>query len=200
MREDLYHIHHELADENSVYGSSENRSLHFRYREALKMLYTEILTFQATWVCFFSKNGFKRVLKDSVKIGDWEDMFAKIKRRDENLKDMDKRWKEMTYLEKWEENNQLVRLNKAFADTQLEAKRKKLLNWLMEVDSSPWTNYNTAKGKRHAEISGWLVDKLEAFHKWKDSPNSLLWLHGKGLAHLSSQAQPIVPDFADAYI
>jgi hypothetical protein len=50
------------------------------------MLYTEILTFQATWVWFFSKNGFKRVLKDSVKIGDWEDIFTNIKIREENLK------------------------------------------------------------------------------------------------------------------
>jgi hypothetical protein len=213
MRETVYRNRYELVDENSVHGSSEYHTSHVAYRDTLKALYTEILTFQATWICFFSTNGFKRVLKDSVKLGDWEDMFTNIKRREENVKDMDELWRDTRYQEDWREKNdqhrervgkldevkeQLSGLREAINAAQHEAKRKNLLNWLTKVDYS--TSYNSALQKRHSETSGWLVNKLEVFHKWKDSPNSLLWLHGKGVVHFPSQAQLVVLDSADIYL
>jgi hypothetical protein len=210
MREAVYHHRYELANENSIHGYSEYHTSHVAYRDTLKALYTEILTFQATWICFFSTNGFKRVMKDSVKLGDWEDMLTNIKRKEENLKGMDELWRDTKYQEDWMEKNdqhrervgkldevkkQLSDLREAINAAQREEKRKELLDWLTTVDYS--TSYNSALQKRHSETSGWLVNKLEVFHKWKDSPNSLLWLHGKGLVQFSSQAQPIVLEPAD---
>ena len=122
---------------------------------------------------------------------------------------MDKLWRDTRYQEDLEKQNdqhrervgkmtelknELSLLYTAITDAQHETQRKELLDWLKKVDPSsnydftPSTNYNSALDKRYSKTTRWLVDKLEAFRKWKDSPNSLLWLHGKGMADLSSQA------------
>lgn len=209
VREIVYHNRYELVERTSILENSKFHLSHVKYRDTLKMLYTEILTFQATWICFFSTNGFKRVLKDSVKLDDWEDMFTRIKIREENLKGMDKLWRDTRYQEDLEKQNdqhrervgkmtelknELSLLYTAITDAQRETERKELLDWLKKVDLSsnydftPSTNYNSALDKKYSKTTRWLVDNLEAFSKWKDSPNSLLWLHGKGISHLSSQA------------
>lgn len=209
MRETIYHTRYELTGEGSLLPNSKYHSSHIAYRDALKMLYTEILTFQATWVCFFSEDGstFLRVIKDSVTLVDWEPMLHKIEQREQNLKDMDVIWKDTTYQEDWGVKNaqhcervrkldelkqELLRLSNAVISAQQQSDRKELFKWLIKVDSSPdyiftpSTNYNKSRDRRQANTGGWLVDKLETFQKWKTSPNSLLWLHGKGKVYRST--------------
>ncbi|ETW79576.1 hypothetical protein HETIRDRAFT_322741 [Heterobasidion irregulare TC 32-1] len=51
----------------------------------------------------------------------------------------------------------------------------KIHTWLSPPD--PSTNHNTALGRRQEGTGDWFV-KNPAFLEWRQSPNSLLWIHG----------------------
>lgn len=94
--------------------------------------------------------------------------------------------------------NEISRVLAVLFDPQNNSERRKLLDWLSPVD--PSTNYNSARKKHgistgdvstiHSTIcfvkssdptssSGSRKDNA-IFATWKEQPNSLLWLHGKG--------------------
>lgn len=68
-------------------------------------------------------------------------------------------------------SNDKVRV--AHIDT--ENAKSKAINWLETVDTR--CNYILAQQKRHVTTGTWFLEG-KAFHAWRDSPGSLLWLHG----------------------
>ncbi|KAF8467477.1 hypothetical protein DFH94DRAFT_600255, partial [Russula ochroleuca] len=57
-------------------------------------------------------------------------------------------------------------------------------NWLSPPD--PWKNHNLARGSRHTGTAAWFVAS-STLPEWKSSgPRSLLWIHGKQQALISS--------------
>jgi hypothetical protein len=192
MREALYHRRYESTD----YGESkrEFETSHIRYRDALRALYVKILSFQATNVCFLSKNTFLRVTADMVNWNDWDNMLAEIKKQENVLKSIEEQWRDMRYDEECKLHNdrheqrmrglsaiedEVSRVRNVIMQVQNNNEREKLLKWLSLVD--PSKNYNSAR-KSHALSTGdWLVEKSSDFKIWEKAPNSLLWLHGKGI-------------------
>jgi ankyrin repeat domain-containing protein 50 len=75
--------------------------------------------------------------------------------------------------------DEVSRVRGAIEDAQHDEKREKLLSWLSDVD--PSFNYNKARDNHGKSTGDWLVDANDGFKNWKELPNSLLWLHGKGL-------------------
>ncbi|KAI9817415.1 MAG: hypothetical protein M1827_001024 [Pycnora praestabilis] len=71
----------------------------------------------------------------------------------------------------------ILQIRKTIAATQDDDHRNLMLRWLSTVD--PSTNHNIAREKHEATTGTWLIEG-DAFKTWRCSPNSLLWLHGKG--------------------
>jgi hypothetical protein len=57
--------------------------------------------------------------------------------------------------------------------------RNKLLGWLSSID--PSSNHKIALGKPKVETGTWLIRQNLDFDVWKNAPNSLIWLNGKGM-------------------
>lgn len=191
MREALYHQRYESVD----HGESRREFVasHISYRDALRALYGKILNFQATSVCFLSKDTFSRVTADMVKWNDWDNMLAEIKEQENILKSIEEQWRDMKYEEECKLHNdrheqrlrrlgaiedEVSRVRNVIMQAQNDKERERLLKWLSSVD--PSKNYNSAR-ERHALSTGdWLVEASSDFKNWKKAPNSLLWLHGRG--------------------
>ena len=194
MQENLYFRRWEAnADRNN---RAEFMPSHKGYRDTLKALYIQVLKFQATSVCYFTKNGALQVLADVVKWHAWEDMLKDVKKQDEamcrtyNLLNDVKIEEEFGKLEKRHAEmvdiftsgfSDVAALRRAIERAQQDKKRTELLNWLSSVD--PSLNYNNARGKHENGGQGtgdWLIRDNEDFNRWKLAPNSLMWLNGKG--------------------
>ncbi|KAH0534139.1 hypothetical protein FGG08_007265 [Glutinoglossum americanum] len=72
----------------------------------------------------------------------------------------------------------VAELRNAVALAQLDVKRNAILSWLTCTD--PSKNQIAARQKHEPSTGGWLMKRSE-FERWKTAPNSLLWLHGKGM-------------------
>ncbi|KAH9217695.1 hypothetical protein DL95DRAFT_295034 [Leptodontidium sp. 2 PMI_412] len=168
---------------------------HKGYRDTLKALYVLVLKYQATSVCYFTKNGGLRILADMVKWHKWENLLKDVEGQDEAmcrtydlLSDvkieeefgkLDKRHAETVDIMK-SGFSDLSELRKAIEAAQRDADRTTLLDWLSSVD--PSLNYNNARGKYDQGGHGtgdWLIRNNDDFEKWKTAPNTLMWLNGK---------------------
>ncbi|KAF4630221.1 hypothetical protein G7Y89_g7914 [Cudoniella acicularis] len=208
MRESLY---------ERRYGSQEDNkdqefalSSYKMYQDTLKSLYVEILKFQASSICYLSKNSTSRLGLDVVKHDDWDSSLNKIQGREnafckvyEILKDTrDQEIREAVFQRHREKieamgsiSCNIIALQKSVDDKQREAERKELLNWLSSID--PSENHNTAL-RAHQEGTGdWLLQGNDDFETWKTKPNSLLWLNGKAgsgnasvIQHLRGSYEP----------
>ena len=194
MQEELYYERWEdKADRND---KARFKQSHKGYRDTLKALYIQVLKYQATSVCYFTKNGALQVLADVVKWHAWEDMLKALKAQDETMcrtynllndvkievefENLEKRHAEMVDIFK-SGFSDIAALRKAIETAQHDSKRSGLLNWLSSVD--PSLNYNNARGKRENGGQGtgdWLIRDNDDFNRWKVAPNSLMWLNGKG--------------------
>jgi ankyrin repeat domain-containing protein 50 len=191
IRESLYRRRYESNSSNNDHD--DLLPSHIAYRDTLKELYTRILKYQATVVCYYSKNTATRVISDMVKHDDWDSLLDYIKTQEEEFCKINELWKDNKYEEECtaldkrhqESMKSLVSigtdvsgLRKAIEDAQRDKQRTALLTWLSSID--PSENYNSAREKHEAETGSWLVDDNENFKCWEFGPNSLLWLHGKG--------------------
>jgi ankyrin repeat domain-containing protein 50 len=196
MREDLYSRRYELK------SSDQDRKAflpsHIGYRDTLKELYTRILKFQAASICYYSKNAASRVIRDMVKWDNWDSLLADIQTQEMAFQGVNKLWKDAKYEEDCIASNErhqekikrldsigrdLSNLRKAIEEAQKDTQRRELLSWLSSID--PSENYNSARDRHEAETGNWLVQGNRDFEHWETSPNSLLWLHGKGMTILS---------------
>ena len=192
IREALYHQRYESTD----HGESRREFVtsHISYRDALRVLYGKILNFQATSVCFLSKRTFSRVTADMVKWNDWDNMLAEIKKQENTLKSIEEQWRDMKYDEECKLHNdrheqrmsglsaiedEVSRVRSVIMQAQNNNEREGLLQWLCPVD--PSKNYNSARESHALSTGDWLVEKSSDFKNWEKAPNSLLWLHGKGI-------------------
>jgi Cdc6-like AAA superfamily ATPase len=100
----------------------------------------------------------------------------------------------------------------AVQELQLSHHQREIKKWLSAPD--PSTNYSNALEKRYEDTGLWFING-EAFERWKERPNSFLWLHGIPgcgktvlsstiIEHLKSNIEPDQPllyfyfDFSDA--
>lgn len=190
MREDLYRRRYEsnkCDQDREPFVAS-----HVGYKDTLKTLYTLILKFQATSVCYYSRNTASRTILDMVKWDDWDALLADVKTQEEAFCAVNKIWKDTKYEEeciahekRHQENMESLKsigsdvsaLREIIKDAQQDTQRKGLLDWLTSID--PSENYNSAR-RRHKDKTGdWLIKENEDFKQWQQNPNSLLWLHGK---------------------
>jgi hypothetical protein len=191
MREALYHRRYESTDHGE--SKREFAALHISYRDTLRALYVKILNFQATSVCFLSKNTFSRVTADMVKWNDWDNMLAEIREQENILKCIEEQWRDMKYEEECKLHNdrheqrmrglseiedEVSRVRSVITQAQNNTEREKLLKWLSSVD--PSKNYNSVRENYVLSTGDWLVEESSDFRNWEEVPNSLLWLHGPG--------------------
>ncbi|KAG4441669.1 hypothetical protein IFR05_002876 [Cadophora sp. M221] len=193
MQENLYFQRWEANADNN--DRSAFLPSHKGYRDTLKALYVLVLKYQATSVCYFTKNGGLRILADMVKWHKWEDLLKDVQTQDEAMcrtYDLMGQVKIEEEFEKLENRHgetvdilksgfsDLAELRKAIEAAQRDADRSALLDWLSSVD--PSLNYNNARGKYEQGGHGtgdWLIQNNEDFEKWKLATNSLMWLNGK---------------------
>jgi hypothetical protein len=76
----------------------------------------------------------------------------------------------------------VAKLNENVAELQISQRGlvaddrwTKFRQWLSPPD--PSTSHNSACQKRQPTTGVWFTES-QHFNKWKDSPNSFLWLHG----------------------
>jgi len=196
LREGIYRLQYEETDRLRT-GASEI-SQHEKYRGALRELYVTILTFQATCACFLSKSTAKRITRSMAEWDGWDSLLNIIKGMDTRLRDIETQWKDLTYQKSLDSSRQqqtsqheetvtslrgieseVTRLRTVIDEAQKNANRKALLESLTTIQ--PSSNYNQAREKhRGSGTNGWLLEDNKAFAQWKSTPNSVLWIHGKG--------------------
>lgn len=208
MQENLYFRRWESnADKNDREGFFAS---HQGYRDTLKKLYILVLKFQATSVCYFTKNGALRTVSDMMKRDDWVALLADVNIQDtamclaynhlndtrieEEFEKLEKRHTDQ--MELWKEIStgvsgiwtDMSALRKATEEIQNDKRRKDLLDWLSSTNPSEY--YNKALEKHESNTGDWLLQS-EDFEAWKTAANSLMWLNGKagsGKSVLSSSA------------
>ena len=191
IRESLYH--HRYGRNGNYDTKKELASSHVGYRDALRALYVEILRFQATNVCFFSKDSFIRFGEGIMKWNAWDTMLADIKSKEVVMMSLERQWSDTKLQEECDllkqrhdqqvENldaiqKEISRLRDVVLRVRTDHQRKELLAWLSSI--KPSTNYNASRRRHEPSTGDWLVKKNKNFKRWQEEPNSLLWLHGKG--------------------
>jgi hypothetical protein len=167
---------------------------HKGYRETIKDLYSQIIIFQATYVCFLSDhNAVVRWMQDVVKWQGWDDMIKAIEQKNGALKSLDEHWRAKMQQDEWDcvkiqhresiekldvLGQEMRRFRELVADARARQERSSLLLWLQTV--LPGTYYDAAVAKRKKYATGdWLLKSTD-FVRWETQANSFLWLTGKG--------------------
>lgn len=176
MQENLYHRRWEAnANRNNRNGFAP---AHKGYRDTLKELYVLVLKYQATSVCYFTKNGKHRFFADMAKLDDWKSLLADVKRQDKEICLAYNRLNDIRIEEEFEKQDwrhteslnlqismskDLSGLREAIESAKRDDNRQELLEWL--CSSSPEAFYNSVRGKRQEETTtgDWLLKESEEF-------------------------------------
>jgi hypothetical protein len=210
MREQLYERRYESK------GSDEDQKTlmysHLMYRDTLKSLYIQILKFEASSICYMSKNGAIQLGLDMIRWDDWESLLDNIQQREDAFRQVYDHWKDTkeqedcdALLARHQENmtvmmsmsGDLSGLRNAIEKAQSDDKRTKLLNWLSTIDPSKY--YNLGLDKPRADTGNWLLDGNRDFEQWQSSPNSFAWLNGKG-TYCSQRATFLADDMSLSWL
>jgi hypothetical protein len=153
MRENLYKHRYESQsgeDDRQTFLAS-----HMTYRNTLKKLYIQILSFQASSVCYLSKNGAFRLSLDIVKWDNWDSSLSDVQKREDAFRQVYDVWKDTRDQEDCEAvfarhqakmnvmisiRDDISGLRNAIVHAQGDTKRTDLLNWLSTID--PSESYN----------------------------------------------------------
>lgn len=191
IRENLYYCQWECKTNKIEDGTFVHS--HRQYRDTLKELYVRVLKFQASCVCYCSKNGLLQFGRDVVKWDKWDAMLDEIQTQDTVFCSVYDLMKDAREEEKFEAtvkhhretldvmafmSNHVAGLSQAIQEIRNDREREKLLEWLSSAD--PSKNFNAALDKHQPETGDWLMKGNEDFETWETAPNSLLWLNGKG--------------------
>jgi hypothetical protein len=74
---------------------------------------------------------------------------------------------------------EVSRLGSKVSQAQNDIDWRALLSWLSS-SIDPSENYNLQRKHHEPSTSNWLIQQDTSFQTWKQTPNSFLWLHGKG--------------------
>ncbi|UKZ65142.1 uncharacterized protein TrAtP1_006338 [Trichoderma atroviride] len=194
MREDIY-------EEFYKSGASSNGSFrrsHGQYKIALESLYRQILKFEATCCCHYSKNAAFRLGLDAVQWNDWSQLVAEVRDRNNNFIAIENILRDIRLHEerKAAEDRQQVELAKADARKAAE-EHGKLLRWLCDID--PSSMHNDALAKHTPGTCGWLIHDSDVFKAWEEGKSSLLWLHGKAGSGKSILSSSVIKHLQDRH-
>jgi len=196
LRETTYSKRYEQT-QSGMQQQKESRSAHVEYRSKIRDLYKEILTFQATNICFLSDKWAKRALKDFAKWDDWEKIVGALEEQNSSLRNLDTQWSELRKEEQWQEwqsghreNARLLaaieaeteRVAAAITSAQQNSDRRSILDWLRlegkSINPSKFLQ-EYAGARTSIESTGdWILEHPD-FRAWKTGRNSFLWLQGK---------------------
>ena len=183
MRQDLYERQY---DTNS--GNKQHE-----YRETLKELYSRILKFEAKSVCYFSKNEASRLGRDAVKWDKWDSMLEEITAQEDTFVKVYEIWKDLVAQNEYDKlsrrhaesmdvmkliSENIFEFHQVLASAQSDRNRTELIKWLSTAD--PSIDYISARDKHEPETGDWLIKDSIDFKNWENSPNSFLWVNGKG--------------------
>ncbi|KAM0521111.1 hypothetical protein ACHAPE_002584 [Trichoderma viride] len=149
-----------------------------------------------------------RLGRDVVKWDDWDKLLGQIHNQERRFAAIEALWRDSGYDEECSEvkkrhQESLHKLGEISTDlssmrsAQIEKNRQELLDWLSDVD--PSEIYNTARDKHGAGTGEWLTMESEEFKAWKESPCSLLWLHGKAGSGKSVLSSVVIKHLQDAH-
>jgi hypothetical protein len=187
MRQKLYQRRYDADSGDQLQG----------YRDTLKELYIRILKFQAKSVCYYSKNEASRLGRDIVKWDSWDSMLQDITEQEGAFTQVYDIWKDLIAREEYDKlskrhiesmdimkviSKHIVGFQQAVASAESDEKRRKLIEWLSSAD--PSINYISARDKHQPKTGDWLVKDSHDFKNWETSPNSFLWVNGKGMTPL----------------
>jgi hypothetical protein len=178
------------------YETNSSDKLH-EYRDTLKELYSRILKFEAKIVCYYSKNEASRLGRDVVKWDKWDSMLQDVTVQEGAFLQVYDIWKDLIAREEYDKlssrhsesmeimtliSENIVGFRQAVASAQSDENRAKLIAWLSSAN--PSINYISAREKHQPKTGDWLVKESPGFENWKTSPNSFLWVNGKGMTPL----------------
>ncbi len=95
MREALYLRRYESAENDR--DRREFAPSHVGYKDSLTELYLRILKFQATSVCYYSRNSAVRIGSDMLKWDDWDVMLMDIQSQESEFEVINNLWKDTKY-------------------------------------------------------------------------------------------------------
>lgn len=197
MREALYANRFESKRAGIKYQNLD--AIHVGYRKTLQDEYSLILKFQAQCVCYLSRDPSLQYISDMIKRDNWDSSLEDIQKQDQEFCKVYELLKDsMTQEEckKLEDRHKKLlnpltsiaasasALKEATAEAQSDIRTRQLLRWLSPHDSTG--GYKNAIEERKEGTGNWLLQDNVVYQEWKESSNSLLWLHGKGLTYSSS--------------
>lgn len=197
LRECVYRTRYE-ADSSSK--SRADRPSLEEYRNSLRALYLEVLTFQATCAVYLVRNLLIKGVEDMVKWNKWDDMLKVVDEKESKLGFIEEKLKELRIEEEWEEKrrqhesqiknlgalkDEVSRFRNLVKESNEKSERQKLFQWLTVVDPSEYHNRHRNHHDTYSFSTGdWLVKDDDMFRHWMTEKNSLIWLHGKGKPHV----------------
>ncbi|KAG7291992.1 hypothetical protein NEMBOFW57_002022 [Staphylotrichum longicolle] len=201
MWEELYVRRYESDASSKKWSSVASLTLesHIEYKSALAMLYLEVLRFQITSYCYYSRSLASRLSLDMIKWNDWTQLLDDVREKERLFNAISETWRDKIFDEEcaaaerrhkealvcWKAvGTELTELRRAVVDAQKESTRAALLDWLCDIDVSEM--YNASRDKHRTGTGAWLIEDNEGFQSWETEPCSLLWLYGKGKSILSS--------------
>jgi hypothetical protein len=186
MREELYKRRYgsDMNDDDLRQSALE----HTTYKDYLRDLYVKIFQFLATCVVYLDQNV---VVRTAREIATWDglaSLSAEILDQEIALLAVEARFDAFKVQEEWEkqqdwnkrklaEDQALAEEVARIADMMEDEKRKELLEWLTSINID--AKYNDERQKHQQGTGKWLV-KGKKFEQWKNTANSVLWIHGKG--------------------
>jgi N-terminal domain of NWD NACHT-NTPase len=199
LRETIYQDRYESTSNKKI----ENRITisHKQYRECIKSLYSEIIIFQATYICYLSdQNTVERWIQDIANWQNWDSKIKTITQKNEDLKALDQHWRDNVQQEQWKVmtmqhdesikkldyiGKEISRFYKLVSEAKMQEEREGILGWLQTVMPSDY--YDAAVAKREKYATGkWFLES-DYFTNWKKQSNSFLWLVGKGMSVIPYQ-------------
>jgi len=179
----------------------KNSSIHATYQDGLKALYTKILQFQATCICYPSKPSASRILHDIIAWDDWDGLLKQVDDQINHMASLEIQWQGFKLQERWhieseqhearlealhcyaKETSHLRALIEAVQSNQA---RQQLLGWLSSPVVS--TRYNHIREQHEFLTGNWLLE-AHIYDSWKNTLSSFLWLYGKGKCRTVSRIQ-----------
>ena len=188
MREELYRRRYE-DEENEDSATRLPLEHHNTYKDTLRDLYVKTLNFLATCSVYLAQNALIRTTRSMIAWDGWTGLNEDILAQEDVLQAVELEFNALRVQEEWEmqqnQNRRRMAEEQALAEEvgriakmMQDERRTKLLQWLTSVNID--TKYNDEREKHQEGTGAWLVTGAE-YRRWKNTDNSVLWLHGKGM-------------------
>ena len=185
---------------NSALKDGSCTDLLQRYTDALKALLQEILHFQAKSICFLFSPGWERHLRNASKWNNWNGMLAAIQKRLGVVRGFDGLLQSSLRFQELERQSRMQtvvreqlreiseQLSSLQVHTQNENRRRELFEWLNTPSCRD--DYNRLRDNHQTSTSAWLLRDGAHVTKWRQAPNSFMWIHGESNHPLPAPGMP----------